>query len=69
MVDASPHKQGLYLPGTHIPIVDEGNIVKSQPEYVLILPWNLADEIQAQLSYIRDWGGRFVTAIPELKLS
>ncbi|HMD32848.1 MAG TPA: class I SAM-dependent methyltransferase [Candidatus Acidoferrales bacterium] len=62
--DVSPHKQGRYLPGTHIPIHEPGMIRKTRPDYVLILPWNLRDEIVSQLAYIREWGGRFVIPIP-----
>jgi hypothetical protein len=69
VVDASPHKQGRYLPGSRIPVVAEAAIRESRPDYVVILPWNLRDEITAQLRYIRDWGGKFVTSIPELSVS
>jgi len=68
VVDASPHKVGKYLPGNHIPVVNEGNIKKVKPSYVIILPWNLKDEIIDQLHYIKSWGGRFVVAIPELQI-
>jgi hypothetical protein len=63
-VDASPHKQGRFLPGTHIPIHHPDKIRRTRPDFVLILPWNLADEIRAQLADIREWGGRFVIPIP-----
>lgn len=66
VVDRNPAKVGKYLPGSRIPIVDEKVLQESRPDYVLILPWNIKDEVVAQLSYIRDWGGRFVTAIPEI---
>jgi len=66
VVDASPHKQGLFLPGSRIPVVAEQKIRDTKPDFVLILPWNLKEEISEQLSYIREWGGKFVTAIPEL---
>jgi SAM-dependent methyltransferase len=66
VVDACDHKQGRYMPGSHIPIVDESRIRQTQPDFVIILPWNLKDEIVEQLEYIREWGGRFVTAIPKL---
>jgi hypothetical protein len=69
VVDASPHKQGRYLPGSRIPIVDEHYIRCEKPAYVLILPWNIKDEIMEQLSYIDAWGGVFVTAIPSLQLT
>ncbi|HVX16177.1 MAG TPA: class I SAM-dependent methyltransferase [Pirellulales bacterium] len=64
-VDRNPYKHGKFLPGTHIPIYGPERIAQTQPDYVLILPWNLKDEIVDQLSYIREWGGRFVTPIPE----
>lgn len=66
VVDASPHKQGHWLPGSRIPVVDESRLRHDQPDFVLILPWNLREEITTQLSYIRDWGGRFVIAVPKL---
>jgi SAM-dependent methyltransferase len=65
-VDRSPHKQGLYLPGTHIPIEEPDAIRRTKPDYVFILPWNLKDEIMQQMAYIRDWGGAFVVPIPEV---
>ncbi len=68
VVDRSPHKQGLYLPGSHIPIVGEERLRETRPAYVLIFPWNLRDEIAAQLAYIRDWGGEYVVCIPELQV-
>ena len=68
IVDASPHKQNKYIPGMHIPVVDEQMIRDVRPDYVVILPWNLRDEIAQQLNYIRSWGGQFVTAIPEIKI-
>jgi hypothetical protein len=64
-VDRNPYKQGKFLPGTHIPIFPPERIAETKPDYVLILPWNLKDEIMAQLAYIRDWGGCFVVPIPE----
>ncbi|GJL60500.1 MAG: methyltransferase [Nitrospirales bacterium] len=67
-VDRSPHKQGLYLPGTHIPIHDPDAIRETKPDYVLILPWNLKDEIMQQMACIRDWGGAFVVPIPEVRV-
>jgi hypothetical protein len=67
-VDRNPHKQGKFLPGTHIPIHAPDRIAETRPDYVLILPWNLKDEIVAQLSYIRDWGGRFLVPIPEVQV-
>ena len=68
VVDKSPYKQGKYLPASHIPIVDEAMIQKSKPDYILILPWNLKDEIIEQLKYINEWGGKFVVAVPKLKI-
>jgi SAM-dependent methyltransferase len=67
-VDRSPHKQGRFLPGVHIPIHAPEWIMKMQPDYVLILPWNLKDEIVVQMSGIRAWGGRFVVPIPETRV-
>lgn len=64
-VDRSPHKQGNFLPGTHIPIYAPDKIRETQPDYVLILPWNLKKEISQQMAYIREWGGQFVVPIPE----
>ena len=65
-VDRNPYKQNRYLPGTHIPIYHPSAIRETKPDYVLILPWNLKDEIVAQHGYIREWGGRFVIPIPEV---
>jgi SAM-dependent methyltransferase len=67
-VDRSPHKQGKFLPGTHIPIFHPDRLKETKPEYVLILPWNLKTEIMEQVAYIRDWGGRFVVPIPEVRV-
>ena len=67
--DASPAKQGKYLPGSRIPIYAPKLLIDLKPDYVLILPWNIAPEIRSQLSVINDWGGRFVTAVPELKVN
>lgn len=66
--DRSPHKQGLFLPGTHIPIYHPDKIAETKPDYILILPWNLKDEIRSQLSYIREWGGKFVVPIPVVEV-
>jgi SAM-dependent methyltransferase len=66
VVDASPHKQNKYLPGSHIPVVDCSVIRDYQPDYIVILPWNLKTEIAAQLSYVKEWGCRFVVPIPEI---
>jgi hypothetical protein len=67
-VDRSPHKQGLFLPGTRIPIRAPEAIFETRPDYVLILPWNLRQEIAGQMAGIRDWGGRFLVAIPGVEL-
>ena len=66
--DLSPQKQGKYTPGTRIPILDPAVIKETKPDYVLILPWNLADEITKQHAYIKEWGGKFVVPIPEVKV-
>lgn len=66
VVDASPHKQGRYLPGCRIPVVAEPSIRDTRPDFVVILPWNLREEITGQLAYIREWGGKFVTAVPDI---
>ncbi len=68
VVDASPYKQGKYLPGSHIPVVSKEEIEEYKPDYVIILPWNLKKEISGQLDYIREWGGKFVIFIPELTI-
>ena len=65
-VDRNPHKQGKFLPGTHIPIFPPERLWDAQPDYVLILPWNLKNEIMNQLDGIRQWGGQFVVPIPEV---
>ena len=67
-VDRSPYKQGKFLPGTHIPIEHPDRIREVKPDYVLILPWNLKDEITQQMAYIREWGGKFVLPIPEVRV-
>ncbi|MFN6558301.1 MAG: methyltransferase domain-containing protein [Nostoc sp. ChiSLP01] len=67
-VDSNPYKQGLFLPGTHIPIFHPDKIRESQPDYVLILPWNLKEEIMEQMAFIGEWGGQFVVPIPEVKV-
>ena len=67
-VDRSPHKQEHFLPGTHIPIHRPEKIKETRPDYVMILPWNLKEEVMGQMRYIRDWGGRFVVPIPEVKV-
>lgn len=67
-VDRSPHKQGLFLPGTHIAVYPPEKIQETQPDYVVILPWNLKTEIMEQMAYIRNWGGQFVTLIPQVEI-
>ncbi|MCR4346782.1 MAG: class I SAM-dependent methyltransferase [Sulfuricaulis sp.] len=67
-VDRSPHKQGRFLPGTHIPIYSPERIDEIKPDYLLILPWNLREEIMQQMSRIRNWGGKFVVPIPESRV-
>jgi SAM-dependent methyltransferase len=69
VADANPAKQGRYLPGSRIPVVDPKDLKEGRPNYVLILPWNLRDEVMTELAYVSEWGGRFVTAVPELKIS
>lgn len=67
-VDRNTYKQGKFLPGTHIPIFPPERIRETKPDYVLILPWNFKDEIIGQVGYIREWGGRFVVPIPEVRV-
>lgn len=67
VVDRNPAKQGKYMPGSRIPIVDESLLERERPDYVVILPWNLQRELMRQLDYIKAWGGRLVTVIPELR--
>ena len=68
VVDANPHKQNKFLPGSHIPVVAEQLIKDLKPDYIIIFPWNIKDEIMEQLSYVKTWGGQFVIAIPELQI-
>jgi len=68
VVDANPHKQNKFLPASHIPVLEEGEIRKIKPDFVLILPWNLKSEITSQLSYIKEWNGKFVIPIPEIEI-
>jgi hypothetical protein len=67
-VDRSPHKQGRLLPGTHIPIYPPEKIRETKPDFVLILPWNLKDEVMEQMSFVREWGGKFVVPIPSVQI-
>ncbi len=69
VVDKNPAKQGKYMPGSRIPIVSEDRLIEERPDYVVILPWNLREEIMQQLAYAQEWGGKFVTAVPDLKLA
>jgi hypothetical protein len=68
VVDANPHKQNKFLPASHIPVANEQYLKDNKPDYIIILPWNLKEEIMSQLSYVREWGGRFVIPIPELQI-
>jgi hypothetical protein len=67
-VDRNHYKHGRYLPGTHVPIFPPAKLAETQPDYILILPWNLKDEIVRQLAYTRDWGARFVVPIPRVEV-
>ncbi len=67
-VDRNPVKQGMFLPGTHIPIYPTERLAQTRPDYVLVLPWNLREELSAQLDYVRSWGGRLVFPIPALEI-
>jgi len=66
VVDRSHEKQGRFVPGVHLPIYAPAEVFRTRPDVLLILPWNLRDEIVAQMSDVRSWGGRFVTAVPEV---
>jgi len=68
IVDKNPAKQGKFMPGSRIPIVDISHILLTKPDYVIIFPWNLKDEVMQQLEFIKEWGGKFVISIPELKI-
>lgn len=68
VVDKSLVKQGKYLPGSRIPVVDEARLKAFCPDYIVILPWNLKEEVMAQLAYVKEWGGSFVTAVPKLEI-
>lgn len=68
IADLSPHKQGTFAPGSHIPIISPDELGRRKPDYILILPWNLKEEICRQLDYCRSWGGKFVVPIPSLKV-
>lgn len=66
VVDAAPSKQGKFLPGSHIPVVKEAKLREFKPDYIIIFPWNIKEEIMKQLEYAKDWGAKFIVAIPEL---
>ena len=68
VVDANPHKQNKFLPASHVPVFNENYLKDHKPPYVIILPWNLREEITEQLSYIKDWSGKFVVPIPSLEI-
>ncbi len=68
VVDQNPAKQGKFLPGSRIPILDETWIEKEKPDYIVIFPWNLSNELKEQLKYVRAWDGQFVTAVPEMRI-
>jgi hypothetical protein len=67
-VDKNPHKQNLFLPGTHLPIYSPEKVLSTKPDYLIILPWNLKDEIMEQMNFIRDWNGKFVVLIPKIEI-
>jgi hypothetical protein len=68
VVDASPYKQNKLLPGSRIPVFSSDKIVETKPDFIVIFPWNLKDEISHQLAYAKDWGAKFVIAVPELTI-
>ena len=68
VVDASPHKQNKYLPGSRIPVMGLDSIIETKPDFIIIFPWNLKEEISNQLAYTKDWNASFVIAIPELTI-
>jgi len=68
IVDRNPAKQGKFMPGSRIPIVDEKHLKADKPDYVVVLSWNLKEEINNQLNYIRQWDGKFITAVPRLEI-
>jgi 2-polyprenyl-3-methyl-5-hydroxy-6-metoxy-1,4-benzoquinol methylase len=69
IIDASPFKQGTYLPGSHIPVCSEDVLMQDKPDFIIIFPWNIKEEIMNQLSYIKKWNGRFVVPIPSLEVN
>lgn len=68
VVDASPHKQGKFMPASHIPIYSEQAILENKPDFIVILPWNIKEEIMTQLRYVREWDGKFIITIPNLEI-
>ena len=68
VVDRNPYKQGKFLPGSRIPIYSPDKLRETKPDYVLILPWNIKDEVMSQMAHVREWGGRFVVPIPEVRV-
>jgi hypothetical protein len=68
VVDANPNKQGKWLPASHIPVMNDAHLKQTKPQYVIILPWNLKEEITQQLAYIKEWGGRFIIPVPRLEI-
>jgi len=68
VADRNPAKQGRFLPGSRIPVVDEAHLRRERPDDIVLLPWNLRAELRSQLHYVRDWGARFVTAVPRLTI-
>jgi SAM-dependent methyltransferase len=69
VVDANPHKQNKFLPASHIPVVNEDHLKNMKPDFIIILPWNLKEEITTQLGYVREWKGKFVIPIPQLEIN
>ena len=68
VVDANPHKQNMWLPGSHIPVVNEAHLIANKPDFIVIFPWNLKEEIMKNLNYIKDWNGKFVIPVPSLEI-
>jgi hypothetical protein len=69
IVDRNPAKQGQFMPGSRIPIVSEKQLIDHKPDFIVILPWNLKEELTGQLAYIREWDGKFVSFVPDLQIS
>jgi hypothetical protein len=68
IVDKSHHKQDKYLPGSRILVKNEKEIIQYKPDYIIIFPWNIKDEVMAQLTYVKEWGCKFVVLVPELQI-